>query len=361
MSERTPVLDLPYIQPSQAQKHVTHNEAIRLLDVAVQLSVADRDQTAPPADPAIGQRHIVSSSATGPWAGQDGQIAIYEETGWAFITPQAGWRAHVIAESQTVFFDLTLGWQDGGDLPQSAIQLGINASADAVNRLAVASENSLFTHDGDSHRVKVNKAAVGDTASVLIQSGYSGRVELGAIGDDDFTLKVSDDGTAWNEALRAEGATGKISIPQDVSVSGTISGTAVMQDAEDTTPGRLMRADYGYSAGNLLGTVSQSAGVPTGAVIESGSNANGDYVRFADGTQICTHTITTSGSAGVVWIFPATFAGSPLSRWGAPASTIAQLVTSRAPSSTQVTFDGWSAGGSRAVFLALVSAIGRWF
>jgi len=39
---------------------------------------------------------------------------------------------------------------------------------------------------------------------------------------------------------------------------------------------------------NLVGTVSQSGGVPTGAVVERGSNANGDYVRFADGTQICT-------------------------------------------------------------------------
>lgn len=38
---------------------------------------------------------------------------------------------------------------------------------------------------------------------------------------------------------------------------------------------------------NLVGTVSESGGVPTGAVVERGSNANGEYVRFADGTQIC--------------------------------------------------------------------------
>lgn len=37
----------------------------------------------------------------------------------------------------------------------------------------------------------------------------------------------------------------------------------------------------------ILGTVSQSSGVPTGAIIERGSNANGEYARFADGTQIC--------------------------------------------------------------------------
>ena len=43
-----------------------------------------------------------------------------------------------------------------------------------------------------------------------------------------------------------------------------------------------------YGQGNILGTVSQSAGVPTGAIIESGSNANGEFVKYADGTMICT-------------------------------------------------------------------------
>ncbi|MEI0636405.1 hypothetical protein VUT03_33625, partial [Pseudomonas aeruginosa] len=42
-----------------------------------------------------------------------------------------------------------------------------------------------------------------------------------------------------------------------------------------------------YSRDSILGAVSQSSGVPTGAVIDRGSNANGEYVRFADGTQVC--------------------------------------------------------------------------
>ena len=48
MSDISPHLLLPYIQAAQAQKHVTHNEAMRLLDAVVQLSVLDRDLTAPP-------------------------------------------------------------------------------------------------------------------------------------------------------------------------------------------------------------------------------------------------------------------------------------------------------------------------
>ena len=67
---------------------------------------------------------------------------------------------------------------------------------------------------------------------------------------------------------------------------------------------------------NLLGTVSQSAGVPTGAVIERGSNANGEYVKFADGTLICTVSAPTqniaAGARGVyVWNFPAPFVATP--------------------------------------------------
>lgn len=45
---QTANLKLPYILPSQAQKHVTHNEALRLLDGIVQLAVLGRDLTVPP-------------------------------------------------------------------------------------------------------------------------------------------------------------------------------------------------------------------------------------------------------------------------------------------------------------------------
>jgi hypothetical protein len=37
MPDTSHALSLPLIQPSQAQKHVTHNEALRILDAVVQL------------------------------------------------------------------------------------------------------------------------------------------------------------------------------------------------------------------------------------------------------------------------------------------------------------------------------------
>lgn len=71
---------------------------------------------------------------------------------------------------------------------------------------------------------------------------------------------------------------------------------ATQDDLAGITPG----SEY-YQRSNILGTVSQSGGVPTGAIIERGSNANGEYVRYADGTQICWGVgpaLTTPAAAG---------------------------------------------------------------
>lgn len=84
-----------------------------------------------------------------------------------------------------------------------------------------------------------------------------------------------------------------------------------------------------YTSGSILGTVSQSGGVPTGAIIERGSNANGEYVRYADGTQICygslaiTNISTATGavfvSSGYTWTLPAEFIAAPR-YWANPAA-----------------------------------------
>ena len=98
-------LKLPYLLASQAQKHVTHNEALRLLDGLVQLAVLDRDLTAPPASPADGDRYIVASGATGDWAGWDGSVAYWVDGAWMRLVPRPGWRAWVEDEGLLLVFD----------------------------------------------------------------------------------------------------------------------------------------------------------------------------------------------------------------------------------------------------------------
>lgn len=106
----SPALELPYILPAQAQKHVTHNEAIDWLDTLVQMSVFSRSLTAPPTSPASGDRYLVALNATGAWTGQDGALALYLDGAWLFRTPREGWRAWV-ADEQVLLLRDQAAWQ----------------------------------------------------------------------------------------------------------------------------------------------------------------------------------------------------------------------------------------------------------
>jgi hypothetical protein len=59
------------------------------------------------------------------------------------------------------------------------------------------------------------------------------------------------------------------------------------------------------------GTVTESGGTPTGAVLELSSNSNGHYCKYADGTLICTiQDITSSSGSTITWTFPHSFKSS---------------------------------------------------
>ncbi|MCL7999379.1 DUF2793 domain-containing protein [Brucella sp. 21LCYQ03] len=212
--DQTPNLKLPYIMPSQAQKHVTHNEAIRLLDAVVHLSVQSRTQTAAPVTPAQGDRYIVAAPATGTWANKVGMIAFFVDGGWSFITVAKGWLAYIEDESSLFVFNGTSWESTAGAPPEnlSLSMLGIQATADAINRLSISSQASLFNNAGAGHQMKINKNASADTASLLFQSGWTGHTEIGLNGDDNFSIKVGDDIGNWRVAMRIDRATGNMSV-----------------------------------------------------------------------------------------------------------------------------------------------------
>jgi hypothetical protein len=204
--DTTPNLDLPYIMGAQAQKHVTHNEAIRKLDALVQLTILDRDLTVPPATPADGDRYIVATGASGAWSGHDGEVAAFQDGAWAFYAPAEGWLAWIADETALVSWDGSVWIAAGGASTNPAPLVGVNTTADTTNRLAAKSDAVLFSHDdvtpgtGDQRTI-LNKASTEKTASFLFQSNWSGRAEVGLVGGDDFAFKVSPDGGTWHEAL----------------------------------------------------------------------------------------------------------------------------------------------------------------
>ncbi|MFT3690232.1 DUF2793 domain-containing protein [Paenirhodobacter sp.] len=246
MSDTSPILSLPLIMPSQAQKHVTHNEALAMLDVIVQAAVMSKALPNPPSTLTLGDRYLVAAGAGGLWSGQENAIAVWggESQGWAFHAPKMGWRVYVQDIGAEVVWTGSvwdeLGGGGGGTLGANVETLGVSTTANSTNRLAVASAATLLTHAGAGHQLKINKASAASTASLLFQDNWSGRAEMGLAGTDDFEIKVSADGGAFRSALRAAAATGVVSLPQGAVVDGAVTGTAVQARAADATPGRLL-------------------------------------------------------------------------------------------------------------------------
>lgn len=253
--EETDNLRLPYLMAAQAQKHVTHNEALRSLDAIVQLAVEDRDLTGPPLTPADGARYLVGSPATGDWSGREGDIAAYQDGTWMFHTPREGWIAWISDENAAVVYDgtawATLSSGGGGSVNPTPL-VGINATADTTNRISVSAPASLLSHEGAGHRLKINKAALTDTASLLYQTAFSGRAELGLAGDDDFHFKVSGDGTNWNEAIVIDNATGSVTFPNTNLGGGAGVNPNILLNGDFQTNqrvfagGALSAGDYGF-------------------------------------------------------------------------------------------------------------------
>lgn len=216
MTDVSDILALPYIQPAQAQKHIPHNEALRQLDLLVQLVVDSFAATSPPGLPDPGAIYAVGPGATAAWAGQQGVLAAWIGGAWSYVTPRIGWRAFGRDDASLRIWDGS-SWQlafhefSDSDL-QNVTGLGINTSSDTVNRLALASAASLFSHAGNGHQIKINKAAAADTASVLFQTGWSGRAEIGSLGGDDFSVKLSTNGSSWISALTLDASTGHMGL-----------------------------------------------------------------------------------------------------------------------------------------------------
>ncbi|MEO0329852.1 MAG: DUF2793 domain-containing protein [Pseudomonadota bacterium] len=221
--DNSPRLDLPYILSSQAQKHVTHNEAIKMLDVLVQGVALSRSLSSPPASPNEGDAYIVSTGSSGNWLGKENSIAAWQDGIWVFYSASIGWRFWITDISAIVVFDGNI-WQsmnDGGGAMTGAIDLlGINAAADTTNRLSVGSAATLFTHEGDDHRMKINRSSNNTTASLIFQTDFSARAELGNIEDNQFRLKVSADGTTEHEAFWVDAQNGVMHTPNQPYFSG---------------------------------------------------------------------------------------------------------------------------------------------
>ena len=444
MSDFSTHLLLPYILAAQAQKHVTHNEAVRLLDAIVQLSVLDRDLTAPPASPADGDRYIVASGATGLWAGWDLNVTTWVDGVWMRLAPRPGWLAW-IADEATFFVWNGSAWQSVGVpqdvsdavfslvndadptkralfslsgistattrtfmLPNTSSELAIlagtqtfngnktfsgsltasgtvtmsgaaatigtsvatatygmgtgatttgvtktlnlgtggasgsttvvnigsttagaggttvintptatfanavtqvgmpqanlaaqllglgGATADATNRLSANTPNVLLNNAGTSIDVTVNKNAAANDASFSFKSGFSVRALFGTLGSDDFTLKVSPNGSSFFDALIADRNTGRVRFPVGVALTGLAA------DPSSATDGWLW---HNSTTGQLRARLSGVTRILADQDVPWITPAAGDYALTTSGAGGAA-TGVLAGAAGRTDLFP---------------------------------------------------------
>lgn len=212
--ESSPRLRLPYLAAGQAQKHVTVNEAISALDGLVQTAVESAALAVQPEAPEEGAAYILPPDRTGEeWALHAPGALLRHETGdWTELAAPEGCLAYV-KDVGALLLRTAEGWaplsRALGPL-QNLPRLGVGTEADAANPFAARLNTALFTAlaaaDGGNGdlRVVFNKESAADVLSLLFQSGYAGRAELGLVGDDRLGVKVSADGAAWTQALVVE-------------------------------------------------------------------------------------------------------------------------------------------------------------
>lgn len=270
-------LGMPFIEGSQAQKHVTHNEALRILDAVIQIGVRDTDRTSPPPTPAEGDRHIVATGATGAWTGQADAVAVYEDGAWRFLVPKLGWCAWSEADAALLVYDGAT-WTDvvsggGGSMPDSMPLLGINGTASDPNLLTVKSNAALFdaiaVADGGTGdmRVQISKEDSSGTASVVFSNAFSGRAEFGLVESDAFKLKVSNDGSAFIEALAIDQATGNAALSRGFALTGVISPSQLTSNQDNYNPAGIASASVLNLSSDALRSVSGLAGGEEGRIV----------------------------------------------------------------------------------------------
>jgi hypothetical protein len=177
----------------------------------------------------------------------------------------------------------------GAETAQGAAETAAGESQQAVtDHVAALDPHSQYAKEVDLGEAST-RGVVGGDGDVMAE-GFSG---LGGAGQplNDF---LSPDRKSYFYSG------GGSSAVNTVSEQGYWPGVVLYRDASDrrsvlstTRFGLVLRnatADtwesphYVYDNKNIVGTVSQSGGVPTGAIFERGSNSNGNYIKFADGT-----------------------------------------------------------------------------
>lgn len=292
MAEESAKLRIPYIAASQAQKHVTHNEGVTLLDTLVQLSVLDKDLAEPPAEPAEGDTYIVAGTSggatgTGGWAGWDARVARYIDGAWRSYLPGqgggAGWLAWVLDEDAMYRFDgadWALAGIEGPEGPEGP------AGADGDD----GEDGQSFHPDAVvaliAGRDSYDEEAAAFSVLVVSDSGNGDKPTL--------YFKLSAGSADWSDGIiwTPEGGGGGVGYRYLGTVTFTSSGTFSKASYPDLTAVRV-RLSAGGGAGGGAPSTSGSQGSAG-----SGGAAGGYAEKFIEASSLAADETVTVGAGG---------------------------------------------------------------
>ena len=213
MSDITPNLQLPYILSAQAQKHVTHNDALRMLDALVHISVETRTLAAPPPTPEAGARYIVGSGASGDWLNQDNNLAAYQDDAWTFYAPNNGWLAWLQDEEVLTVFRNGL-WQS----------LDEEVSNGAHTRLRTQQDMLVLSGTSTPANILIRDRSIVLGVSVVVDQAIAGAASFD-VGIADEVDKFGGDLGITSGATNI-GVIGPTAFYEDTSIIVTANGGA---------------------------------------------------------------------------------------------------------------------------------------
>ncbi len=226
--EKTKNLGLPLLIPNQAQKEITHNEALIILDNLIQNTVITKNLNIPPQEPKTNDLYIVGENASDIWLNKDFQLAFYDN-GWRFIEPKEGITFWVKDEDCQYTYNGE-SWIITDEISNKKINL-IELNDTEVNNLQngeflrfngnkFINTKSLDNVENLSTNIlNINKSEETATASCILQNNSISKAEFGLIQNDNFTLRISADGKNWNNSFIVN-STGDIDFKKNITVKG---------------------------------------------------------------------------------------------------------------------------------------------
>ncbi len=240
-------LKLPLLAAAQAQKHVTINEALTLLDLLTGVIPAlSRAATSPPGGDSDGDIYILPGSGTGDWTGYNADdVVMMIDGGWRRTLPSQGMVAAIADEGgQQLIYD-GAAWTDFGSFtPKGAWDSGTTYA-----------KRDLVEHGGYAFISKAgsNLNHAPDTAPASGTYWMYWPAPAGADGTDGVDGADGADGAPGSSDVVGTSAT---SVDIDsVSVDDEIAFTIVEADRGWGIGARLSAASAADPVNYLAGTV----------------------------------------------------------------------------------------------------------